>query len=99
MREKQGWGEDHREVAQQPGWHTRVGGSTARVHPARSLGCLLPTLLNAPAPHPCSAAVLLSFAQYRMLEYCYAANGLAFFHLFFRPQSAFLRRVSSVWRR
>lgn len=28
-----------------------------------------------------------------MLEYCYAANALSFYHLFFAPHSAVLRRV------
>jgi len=31
-----------------------------------------------------------------MLEYCYAANAVAFYYLFFRPQSAMLRRVGAL---
>ncbi len=34
-----------------------------------------------------------------MLEYCYAANALAFYYLFAAPHSATLRRVRAVLHR
>jgi len=37
--------------------------------------------------HTCSA---------RMFEYCYAANALSLYHLFFAPQSALLRKVECL---
>lgn len=66
-----------------------VQGSRGARPPVRTLALALhpaPGLLPPPAPpHTC-----------RMLEYCYAANAVSFYHLFFKPQSAELRRVSAA---